>query len=62
LQIDLHNMLSTARNEIKQRAKSAAEPRDEAVGQVSECAEQCYDQRETDVVQTCPLKRAAKYV
>jgi hypothetical protein len=55
-------MLSTARNEIKQRAKSAAEPRDEAVGQVSECAEQCYDQRETDVVQTCPLKRAAKYV
>jgi hypothetical protein len=29
---------------------------------VSERAEQRYDERETEVVQTCPLKRAAKCV
>jgi hypothetical protein len=62
LQIDLHNMFSAARNAIKQRTEAAAESRDQAVRQVSERAEQRYDERETDVVQTCPLKRAAKYV
>jgi len=62
LQIDLHNVFSTARNAIKQRTEAAAKSRDQAVRQASERAEQRYDERETDVVQTCPLKRAAKCV
>ena len=59
LQIDLHNMFSTARNRIEQCAEAAAESRDQAVGQASERAEQRNDERKTDVVQTCPLKQAA---